>query len=404
MKQGWQTNALGEVCDVIGGGTPSKNNAAFYAGNIPWATVRDMRHEVITETECCITKEAVRSSATNVIPANNVVIATRVGLGKVCLLGQDTAINQDLRALIPRDNKTVSVRFLFWWLKTMADTIIAEGTGATVQGVKLPFIKSLQLPVPPLADQRRVVRILDEAFAELATVKANTEKNLQNARAVFESRLETVFAEGGEGWEEVTVGDVCDIKHGFAFDGADFSSNVPDGSPLIITPGNFTEDGRLLFNEKNTKRFSGSPPPGLSFEIDDLVVVMTDLSSKMKILGKPAFIDRPNVLHNQRIGRVILKTDDINKRILYYFMRTRRFSENIKDTSTGTMVRHTAPRRILANSFLYPKKLKEQKAVVAKLDNLEAETSRLAHLYQKKLSALEDLRKSVLHKAFSGQL
>ncbi|MBK6288606.1 MAG: restriction endonuclease subunit S [Gammaproteobacteria bacterium] len=152
MRAGWQTKNLGDVCEVIGGGTPSKDNPAYYLGEIPWATVRDMRQEVITETECQITKEAVKSSATNIIPSGNVVIATRVGLGKVCLLGQDTAINQDLRGIIPRNPNVLLVRFLFWWFKSIADVIVAEGTGATVQGVKLPFVKSLPLPVPPLSN------------------------------------------------------------------------------------------------------------------------------------------------------------------------------------------------------------------------------------------------------------
>jgi hypothetical protein len=148
MKNGWGIRNLGDLCEVVGGGTPPKDTPAYYSGKIPWATVRDMRQDVITETECRITKEAVQRSATNIIPSGNVVIATRVGLGKVCMLAQDTAINQDLRGIIPRDTTTLSVRFLFWWLKSIADVIVAEGTGATVQGVKLPFVKSLQIPAP----------------------------------------------------------------------------------------------------------------------------------------------------------------------------------------------------------------------------------------------------------------
>ncbi len=116
------------------------------------------------------------------------------------------------------------------------------------------------------------------------------------------------------------LSELCDIRHGLAFDGADFSSDVPEGNPLVITPGNFTEDGKLLFNEKNTKRFSGEPPAAFQFDVGDLVVVMTDLSSKMKILGKPAFVEADDVLHNQRIGRVIFLNDHIEKRLLYYFI------------------------------------------------------------------------------------
>ena len=95
MREGWKTKPLGDVCRVIGGGTPSKANNSFYVGDIPWATVRDMKAEVLIKTEYKISNEAVTQSSTNIIPRNNVIIATRVGLGKVCLLTQDTAINQD---------------------------------------------------------------------------------------------------------------------------------------------------------------------------------------------------------------------------------------------------------------------------------------------------------------------
>src|ERR1035437_4128251 len=136
MTKAWQTRNLGDLCDVLGGGTPPKDNPAFYSGTIPWATVRDMRQDVITDTECRITRDAIRSSATNIVPSGNVVIASRVGLGKVCFLGQDTAVNQDLRGIVPRDTKTLSARFLYWWLKSIAGEIVAEGTGATVRDRK----------------------------------------------------------------------------------------------------------------------------------------------------------------------------------------------------------------------------------------------------------------------------
>ncbi len=202
MSSAWPTKNLGDICNIIGGGTPSKKNAEFYTGNIPWATVRDMKNSLISKTEFNITSEAVKGSSTNVIPSGNVVIATRVGLGKVCILGQETAINQDLRGVIPQSTKTLDVGFLFWWLKSVAPTIVAEGTGATVQGVKLPFVKSLQIPLPPLPEQKRIVAILDEAFAGIDTAAANTEKNLANARELFDSYLNAVFTQKGDGWVE----------------------------------------------------------------------------------------------------------------------------------------------------------------------------------------------------------
>ena len=91
--KGWVEKRLGDVCNLIGGGTPSKKNKNFYKGDIAWATVRDMSKDVINKTEFKITNEAVNISSTNVIKAHNVIIATRVGLGKVCIVNQDTAIN-----------------------------------------------------------------------------------------------------------------------------------------------------------------------------------------------------------------------------------------------------------------------------------------------------------------------
>ncbi|WVM90780.1 restriction endonuclease subunit S [Halopseudomonas pachastrellae] len=124
---------LGEVIDLIGGGTPSKSNESFYNGDIPWATVRDMKQEQLCSTEFQISEEAVRKSSTNIIEAGNIITATRVGLGKVCILQQDTAINQDLKALIPKDSR-LDKQYLFWWLKSVAHVIEAAGTGATVKG------------------------------------------------------------------------------------------------------------------------------------------------------------------------------------------------------------------------------------------------------------------------------
>src|SRR3989339_1433930 len=150
IKTNWQSHRLGDICNIIGGGTPSKSIHKYYAGNICWATVRDMKNDVISDTEFKITPEAIKNSAANIIPENNVIIATRVVLGKICLLKNDTAINQDLKGIIPKNKKIISVPYLFHWFKNIADTIVENGKGATVQGVTLNFIKDLEIPLPPI--------------------------------------------------------------------------------------------------------------------------------------------------------------------------------------------------------------------------------------------------------------
>ncbi len=167
IKDGLNTVELGNICDITGGGTPSKSNPNFYIGDIPWATVRDMNKDYLEETDFKINKEAVKESSTNIIPKNNVVIATRVGLGKVCILKQDTAINQDLRGVVPKNPKALDVNYLFFWFKSIRKVIVDAGRGATVHGVTLPFIKSLQIPLPPIALQEEIVDKLDAISEEV---------------------------------------------------------------------------------------------------------------------------------------------------------------------------------------------------------------------------------------------
>jgi len=192
--EGWEEKKLGEVCNIIGGGTPSKGNNDFYGGNIPWATVRDMKNDLIKDTEHKITIEAVKNSSTNIIPKGNVIIATRVGLGKVCLLQNDTAINQDLRGVVPINAQKVSIGFLFRWFKTIAPQIIEEGTGATVQGVKLPFIKSLVISIPPIKVQEELVLKMNELSVEIKALETVYQVKLKDLEELKKSLLQKAFA------------------------------------------------------------------------------------------------------------------------------------------------------------------------------------------------------------------
>ena len=296
-------------------------------------------------------------------------------------------------------------RFLDYQLLALNDEIYALGKGTAQKNLDVPLFRLLNIFLPDtLAEQRRIVGVLDEAFAGLAVAQANAAQNLQNARALFESHLQSVFTHRGEGWVERRLEELCDIKHGYAFDGTEFSKSVSGERPIIITPGNFTEAATLSFADKNTKRFSGTVPEDFRFSVGDLVVVLTDLSSKMKILGKPAFVESLNILHNQRIGRFVFLTDEVEKRFVYYFLRTETYLKEIRLSATGTMVKHTAPRRILSALLPYPPKRAEQQMVVTQLDALAAETQRLTRIYEQKQAALAELKKSLLHQAFTGEL
>jgi len=189
----WEEKTLGDICEIIGGGTPSKKNEAFYDGDILWATVRDMKVDIIENTEHKITYDAVKKSSTNIIPKENVIIATRVGLGKVCLLKNDTAINQDLKGIIPKKQKQLSVDFLFRWFKSISKKIIDEGTGATVQGVKLAFINSLQILLPSIKEQKQIVQKLDTLQSETKKLELIYQQKMNDLEELKKSVLQKAF-------------------------------------------------------------------------------------------------------------------------------------------------------------------------------------------------------------------
>ena len=193
---------LGEVVKIIGGGTPSKKRDDFYKGDIPWATVRDMNCDVIRKTEYCITSEAVENSATNIIPSGEVVISTHVGLGKVCILGQDTAINQDLKAIIP--DKGICRPYLFYWFCSQANNMVRNGKGATVKGVTLDFVRALEIPLPSLKKQKRIAATLDR----ICELKKNAETRLAKLDILVKSRFVEMF---GDVQERVRLSDEASL-------------------------------------------------------------------------------------------------------------------------------------------------------------------------------------------------
>ena len=403
----WEIKPLGELCDVVGGGTPPKNKPEFYSGDIPWATVRDMKFDLITQTEFKITKEAVAASATNVIPSGNVVIATRVGLGKVCLIEQPTAINQDLRGIIPKNPKALSVRYLFWWLKSIASLIEKEGTGATVQGVKLPFVKGLPLPYPSFIEQRLIVAILDEAFEGIATAKANAGKNLQNARELFDSHLLAVFSQQGEGWTTKTVQQL--VGDGFLAKPQDGNHGeihptkadyVDVGVPFIMAAdlidGEVDTQGCRFIADKQARSLRiGFAKAG------DVLLSHKGTIGRVAILdtGKDYVVLTPQVTYYRS-----LDNNRLFNGFLYYCLRSPGFqAEMNRIAGAGSTRAYIGITRQLDLQIALPP-IDAQHELAAQLRHSQEISSSLASIYERKIAALDELKKSLLHQAFTGAL
>jgi len=132
---------LGELVDIRGGGTPSRGNPVYWGGKIPWATVKDFSTTTISGTIESITEKGVAESATNIIPAGNIIVPTRMAIGKAAINLVDIAINQDLKALLIKDQKRVHKEYIFRFLLSKSSYLESSGKGATVKGIRLEVLR-----------------------------------------------------------------------------------------------------------------------------------------------------------------------------------------------------------------------------------------------------------------------
>ncbi len=405
MSSEWVEKRLDEVSKIVNGGTPKTKVDENWGGPHRWITPAEMGKRstpLVSKTARTLSDAGLQGSSANLIPPSSIILSTRAPIGHLVINTEAMAFNQGCRGLVPYDG--LDYRYLYYFLLGSVGLMNDLGTGATFKELSASKLKGVQIPFPPLPEQKQIVAILDKAFTAIDQAVANAERNLNNARELFESYLNKVFTERGEGWGEKRLGDVMAITHGYAFKGKDFIVSSDKAMPIVLTPGNYTEEAALNFTGKNTKRLIGELPDGYKFDDGDLTIVMTDLSSKMKILGKPAFVEQPNVLHNQRIGRVVMKEELIDEHFIYYFLQTKKYIDNIKLTATGTMVKHTAPKRILSNVISYPLSREQQESISHLLDILIGQRMCLETIYQQKLTALTELKQSILQKAFRGEL
>ena len=198
-------------------------------------------------------------------------------------------------------------------------------------------------------------------------------------------------------WELVNLGDICKITHGYAFDGA-FFTTAPDEF-VLLTPGNFHVDGSLYYGGK-TKYYTGTIPDGYILKDGDLLIVMTDLTKEMVILGNTVILKSKLVnLHNQRIGKILKKNAEVTNEYLHLLFNSFPVKNLIRTTATGTTVRHTSPSRILEAMVPIPCP-KEQKSIC----NVEKSLTQKIRVLRSKLHQTQSLKKSLMQDLLTGKV
>ena len=408
MKKGWQSVALGEVCEFIDrrGVTPEKLGSRFKITGFRVISAKNIRRREIDTTigeQRFVDDATYRRWMKSPLLPDDVILTSEAPLGEPAYVEQELSWCLGQRLFGVRSDKSKLLgRFLFYAFQAspVRDDMLSRATGATAQGIRQSELTKVELPLPPLMEQQRIVAVLDEAYAGLATAQAHAEKNLQNARALFESHLHSVFTHRGKGWRATKLGEEIDLLAGFAFKSAQYTTRERD---IRLLRGDNIIQGCLRWEDvqrwplHDTKEYE-------RYWLREGDVVLAMDRPWVKAGMKHALItseDLPCLLV-QRTARLRCGAT-LDNRFLKLLIGSSAFASHVLGVQTGIGVPHISGQQIKDFEFARPS-LGEQRHIADNLDALAAETQRLARLYERKLAALAELKKSLLHAAFSGQL
>jgi type I restriction enzyme S subunit len=381
MKNGWTTNMLADVCEVFADGdwVESKDQSPegirlIQTGNVGKGIFKDRAEKARYISEATFK----RLRCTEIFEGDCLISRLPDPAGRSCILpdtGERMITAVDC-TIIRFNSKQVIPEFFNYYTQSRdyLKDVDSETTGTTRKRISRSKLGEVQIPVPPLPEQQRIVGILDKAFDGIATANANAEKNLQNARALFESRLQSVFTQRGTGWVEKTIAECFKVRSG------DF---LP--ARAMVDSGDFDVYGGNGINGKHDKK---------NLTGDNIIIGRVGakcgnvryVKGDLWVTDNAVFISEYLCPFDLRFLARLLERKDLRNRA---------------NQMAQPVISYTTIKNVL---LAFPVSTDEQKEIANKLDTFEEETQRLASLYERKIAAVEALKKSLLHQAFNGNL
>jgi type I restriction enzyme, S subunit len=391
VRNGWQKRNLGELCTLISGRhlDPKQQNTesrgiGYLTGPADFGPLNPVVSRW-TEDPQALAKRG------------DILITVKgAGVGKINLLdAESVAISRQLMSVRVAD---ADYRFIYAFLGWQFDYFQSRGSGATVPGLSREDVLGLQVLLPPLPEQRRIVGILDEAFDGIATAKANAEKNLQNARALFESHLQAVFTQRGEGWVDRRLGDLATFRNGI-----NFTRSSRGDSVRIVGVKDFQKSFWAPLDKLDCVTIEGTLPDSDTLKENDLLFVRSN--GNMELIGRCLLVGpvADRITHSGFTIRARFNGGGAMPKYLCHYLKSNKAKREMIDSGIGTNIKSLNQATLSALVIPLPPRA-EQSRIVRQLEALDDETQRLESIYQQKLAALDKLKKSLLHQAFSGEL
>lgn len=392
MREGWKVVALDDVSKVINGGTPKTKVPEYWDGEHLWITPAEMGARptpYLEESRRKLTEEGLKNCSASLVPPKSVILSTRAPIGHLAINTKPMAFNQGCRGIVPGDN--LHYKYLFYFLLSSVELLNDLGSGTTFKELAAGKLKQVQIPLPPISEQKRIVAILDEAFAGIATAVANTEKNLANARELFKSYLNAVFSQRGERWVTRKFDEVCGISSKLV------DPRAPEFRDMRhIGAGNIVSMTGELINVQTAE------DEGLKsgkFLFDETMILYSKIRPYLMKVARPNF----SGLCSADIYPLEPRPGRMTRDFLYYLLLSKSFT----DFAMAGSARAGMPKVNREHLFSYTTAVpgtEQQATLTQELDSVFNEASKLESIFRQKLGSLTELKQSLLQKAFSGEL
>jgi restriction endonuclease S subunit len=380
MRKGWEIKKIKDVVfDLHQGLNTAGYKIKFYDTGYPIIQTRNLENGVIDLAEKIkyISKEDWLNYKMKFKPNIGDVFLTNIGtIGKTAVVTNDQDYLIHWNIFIFKLNKSIISPF---YLKAFLDTpfcfdyYLKSQKGGTVNFITKRMIEDLEIPLPPLSEQQEIVSILDDAFESIERAKSNAEQNLKNAKELFESYVQKVLEGEGDSWEEQLLENCFKMKSGDNLT----AKSMSEGEYPVY-------GGNGIAGYHNDYNLSGSN------------VIIGRVGA---LCGNVRHITE-NIWLTDNAFKVVDLKFDFDHSFLTYLL-------NHKDLRNYA---RQAAQPVISNSSLkdvflcFPKSKTEQQVIVGKLNALQNEIQKLEEVYQNKLNDLEELKKSILQKAFNGEL
>lgn len=393
--KGWETKTIGDVCTIVNGGTPKTGVSEYWDGVHLWITPAEMGKRpspYADETARKLTDKGLEDCSAKMLPPHSVILSSRAPIGHLVINTAPMATNQGCKGLIP--GRALDHKFLFYYLGSIVDHLNDLGTGATFKELSGGKLKEVGIPLPPLDEQRRIVAILEEAFAGLAVMRQHAEANLKNARALFDSHLNAIFSQRGDRWVEYTLSQACIVERGSSPRPIkDYFTTETDGINWIKI-GDTEQGGKYIY--KTAQKITKAGAKQSRFvRVDDFI-----LTNSMSY-GRPYIMKTDGCIHD---GWFLLRLNSkIDLEFFYFLLSSNYVQSQFNNLASGSVVKNISGDLVKRTILAIPPFAK-QIEIVETLTAIANEAAKLEVLYRQKLAAIDELKQSILHRAFSGQL